>query len=67
MRLTSTTSTTTAAVASAAATSPSTDKAPRLKTFSIYRWNPEVEGQKPYVKKYEVDLNEYVIKLYMKM
>jgi len=31
---------------------------PRLKTFSVYRWNPEEKSSQPYMKKYEVDLNE---------
>lgn len=29
----------------------------RVKKFDIYRWNPEVPGQKPYKQTYEVDLN----------
>jgi hypothetical protein len=28
------------------------------KYFKIYRWSPDVEGQKPYVATYAVDLNE---------
>uniref|UniRef100_A0A6F9DSC5 Succinate dehydrogenase [ubiquinone] iron-sulfur subunit, mitochondrial n=1 Tax=Phallusia mammillata TaxID=59560 RepID=A0A6F9DSC5_9ASCI len=31
---------------------------PRLKTFSVYRWNPEEKGSQPYMKKYKVDLND---------
>lgn len=30
----------------------------RIKKFAIYRWDPEVAGQKPYLKTYEVDLNK---------
>merc|ERR1719474_1254304 len=30
---------------------------PRLKKFDIYRWNPDVPGQKPYKQTFEVDLN----------
>lgn len=30
---------------------------PRLKTFSIYRWNPDEPDKKPYLKEYKVDLN----------
>ena len=26
---------------------------PRLKKFDIYRWNPDVPGQKPYKQTYE--------------
>lgn len=29
----------------------------RMKKFKIYRWNPEVPGDKPRVQEYEVDLN----------
>jgi len=29
----------------------------RLKTFSIYRWDPEKPGDKPHMQNYEVDLN----------
>lgn len=41
--------------ASAAATE---KQAPKLKKFAIYRWDPEQPGQKPYLKEYEVDLND---------
>lgn len=37
---------------------PEEKKNPRLKKFSIYRWDPEQPGQKPYLKEYEVDLND---------
>jgi len=30
----------------------------RLKTFSIYRYNPDKPGEKPYIQKYDVDLNK---------
>jgi len=33
-------------------------KKPRMKTFSIYRYNPEEEKAMPYMSKYQVDLNE---------
>eukprot|EP00043_Microstomoeca_roanoka_P029526 m.22162 g.22162 ORF g.22162 m.22162 type:complete len:263 (+) comp9260_c0_seq1:44-832(+) len=33
-------------------------KAPRMKKFSIYRWNPEKAGDKPHYQTYEIDLNE---------
>ncbi|XP_012063381.1 PREDICTED: succinate dehydrogenase [ubiquinone] iron-sulfur subunit, mitochondrial [Atta cephalotes] len=29
----------------------------KLKTFSIYRWNPDKPDEKPYMQKYKVDLN----------
>ncbi|XP_012275341.1 succinate dehydrogenase [ubiquinone] iron-sulfur subunit, mitochondrial [Orussus abietinus] len=29
----------------------------KLKTFSIYRWNPAASNEKPYMKDYNVDLN----------
>jgi succinate dehydrogenase (ubiquinone) iron-sulfur subunit len=35
-----------------------TEQQPRLKKFKIYRWDPEQPGQKPYVKEYELDLND---------
>ncbi|CAH1773353.1 unnamed protein product [Owenia fusiformis] len=31
---------------------------PKLKKFSIYRWNPDKAGDKPHVQTYEVDLNK---------
>ncbi|CAF0709460.1 unnamed protein product [Brachionus calyciflorus] len=37
---------------------PQENKQPRLKKFAIYRWDPEQPGQKPYLKEYEVDLND---------
>merc|ERR1712055_940780 len=36
----------------------STEKQPRMKTFSIYRYNPEEEKAMPYMSKYQVDLND---------
>jgi hypothetical protein len=29
-----------------------------VKYFKIYRWDPEVEGQKPYLATYAIDMNE---------
>lgn len=51
------------AAAAAAAAAPVEDtqavkKAPRIKTFEIYRWNPEKPETKPYMEKYKIDLNE---------
>ncbi|CAL8099725.1 unnamed protein product [Calicophoron daubneyi] len=31
---------------------------PRLKTFSIYRWNPDKPSEKPHMQNYKVDLNK---------
>lgn len=31
---------------------------PRLKTFKIYRWNPDTPAEKPRLQEYKVDLNE---------
>ncbi|CAD7014650.1 succinate dehydrogenase [ubiquinone] iron-sulfur subunit, mitochondrial [Ceratitis capitata] len=33
-------------------------KAPQIKTFQIYRWNPDNAGEKPYMQTYEVNLRE---------
>ncbi|XP_057654266.1 succinate dehydrogenase [ubiquinone] iron-sulfur subunit-like [Diorhabda carinulata] len=33
-------------------------KKPRLKTFNIYRYDPERKGSKPFMKKFTIDLNE---------
>ena len=41
----------TTAVRGAAAAA--TQAQPRLKKFDIYRWNPDVPGQKPYKQTYE--------------
>lgn len=37
---------------------PATKKQPLLKTFEIYRWNPDKPTEKPYLEKYQVDLNQ---------
>jgi len=34
------------------------EKPARMKTFTIYRWNPENPGDKPRMQNYEVDLNK---------
>lgn len=47
-----------ARMASTAAAAAAPEKEQRLKKFSIYRFNPEEPGQKPYVKEYSVDLNQ---------
>lgn len=41
--------------AAATAAQPVPEK--RLKKFSIYRWDPEKQGDKPHMQTYEVDLN----------
>lgn len=38
--------------------STATGKAQRLKTFSVYRWNPEKPDQKPSMQDYTIDLNQ---------
>uniref|UniRef100_F6ZX12 Succinate dehydrogenase [ubiquinone] iron-sulfur subunit, mitochondrial n=1 Tax=Ciona intestinalis TaxID=7719 RepID=F6ZX12_CIOIN len=45
---------------SATAAAQTTEQNQRLKTFSIYRWNPEAEGDMklPVMHKYQVDLND---------
>ena len=35
--------------------------APRIKQFAVYRWNPDMAGDKPHLQTYEVDLNTYYI------
>lgn len=42
----------------AAAEQDVSEKPKRMKTFEIYRWNPEKPSEKPYMQKYEIDLNE---------
>lgn len=32
-----------------------------MKYFKIYRWDPEVEGQKPYVATYAINMDECVM------
>ncbi|KAK9501429.1 hypothetical protein O3M35_012152 [Rhynocoris fuscipes] len=43
----------TAAVCAAAA-----DTAPKIKTFAVYRWNPDVPEKKPFLQEYQVDLKK---------
>ena len=33
---------------------------PRIKTFEIYRWNPDTPQKKPEMVKYDIDLNQIV-------
>jgi succinate dehydrogenase (ubiquinone) iron-sulfur subunit len=45
--------------AAAAAAAPKPEKkAPRMKTFKIYRYNPDIVGSKPKMQYFQVDLNE---------
>ncbi|XP_031631770.1 succinate dehydrogenase [ubiquinone] iron-sulfur subunit, mitochondrial [Contarinia nasturtii] len=44
--------------AAAAAAEPAPTKQPRVKTFEIYRWNPDKPNEKPHMQKYQVDLND---------
>lgn len=46
-----------AAAAVAAEDTADPQKKPRIKTFEIYRWNPE-KPEKPYMQKYQLDLND---------
>lgn len=34
-----------------------TKKSKKLKTFAIYRWNPDEQDKKPHLQEYSVDLN----------
>uniref|UniRef100_A0A6M2DGC3 Succinate dehydrogenase [ubiquinone] iron-sulfur subunit, mitochondrial n=1 Tax=Xenopsylla cheopis TaxID=163159 RepID=A0A6M2DGC3_XENCH len=47
-----------ASAAPAAKANAQTEKAPRMKKFSIYRWNPDQPNQKPTLQDYNVDLNK---------
>lgn len=33
-------------------------EAAKIKTFQIYRWNPEKPGEKPHMQTYEINLKE---------
>ncbi|EEQ92603.1 succinate dehydrogenase complex, subunit B [Blastomyces dermatitidis] len=37
---------------------PATSESPRLKTFKVYRWNPDKPTEKPYMQDYTLDLNK---------
>jgi hypothetical protein len=39
-------------------------KAPRIKQFQIYRWNPDKPSEKPKMQMYELDLNKSRWQLY---
>lgn len=44
--------------ASQAKTEAPPEKSPRIKTFQIYRWNPDSPSDKPRMQKYTLDLNK---------
>jgi len=48
----------TTATPAAAAAEPQQQKPPKIKTFSIYRWNPDKPQEKPYMQEYKVDLSQ---------
>lgn len=50
--------TNTGSTTAAAAAEPAPAKQARVKTFEIYRWNPDKPNEKPHMQKYELDLNE---------
>lgn len=39
---------------------------PRIKKFQIYRWDPDVAGDKPRMQTFEIDLNTYVATEFMR-
>ena len=42
----------------ATATTAAATHTPRLKTFKVYRWNPDEPSAKPHLQSYQVDLND---------
>jgi len=48
----------TAAARLATPATPGTEPQPKLKTFQIYRWNPDKPSEKPYLQSYSVDLSK---------
>ncbi|XP_046915172.2 succinate dehydrogenase, subunit B (iron-sulfur) isoform X1 [Dermatophagoides farinae] len=49
---------TSSATLSSPSPSVNNEKPKRMKTFEIYRWDPEKPGMKPYLHNYKIDLNE---------
>jgi hypothetical protein len=45
-------------MASVASEVPAQEKPPRMKTFHIYRWDPDKPEEKPRMQKYQLDLNK---------
>ena len=37
---------------------PKEEKEAQIKTFQVYRWNPEKSGEKPYMQTYKINLRE---------
>jgi len=48
----------TRSMASVASEPPAQEKPPRMKTFHIYRWDPDKPEEKPRMQKYQLDLNK---------
>ncbi|KAK6054341.1 hypothetical protein COOONC_08151 [Cooperia oncophora] len=44
--------------ASCAALSSSKPTGKRIKTFEVYRWNPDHKGSKPGMQKFDIDLDQ---------
>lgn len=42
----------------ASVSEPAEEKKPNLKTFQIYRWNPDTPTEKPKLQSYTIDLNK---------
>jgi succinate dehydrogenase (ubiquinone) iron-sulfur subunit len=40
------------------ADAPAAAKPPAVKSFKIYRWNPDTPAEKPKMQEYKVDLNQ---------
>lgn len=37
---------------------PAASETPKMKTFKVYRWNPDTPSEKPTMQSYELDLNK---------
>lgn len=37
---------------------PNLSKSPRIKELHVYRWNPDTPSKKPWMQKYQIDLNK---------
>uniref|UniRef100_A0A6P8RZR0 Succinate dehydrogenase [ubiquinone] iron-sulfur subunit, mitochondrial n=1 Tax=Geotrypetes seraphini TaxID=260995 RepID=A0A6P8RZR0_GEOSA len=44
--------------AQTAAAAPASQSNPRVKTFAVYRWDPDKAGDKPRMQTYDIDLNK---------
>lgn len=47
-----------ATVESTKTVDPNTSEAPNMKTFKVYRWNPDKPSEKPTMQNYQLDLNK---------